>query len=238
MNKKTIDHNQSAAAKVAGIAIVIMGIAAVVANDLTIVKLFVPENASETTKNILESGMLFRAGVFSWLVILICDTLAAWGLYIFFKPVNKNLSLIMAWFRLIYVSILGASLANLINVITLINNTNYLTLLGTEYLQSQILFYTTAFFDTWSLGLIIFGIHILILGWLILKSGFNIKILGILLIIAFVGYTIINGSNLLFPQYEETMVFVGWAFFIPMISEVALGIWLLFIGIKRVKQIN
>ena len=142
----------------------------------------------------------------------------------------------MAWLRLVYVAILAASLANLINIITLINNPNYITLLGIEHLQSQILFYATAFFDTWSFGLIIFGLHVLILGRLILKSGFNVKILGILLIIAFVGYTIINSSNLFFPQYEETMVFVGWAFFIPMISEVALGIWLLFTGIKRVKR--
>ena len=115
----------------------------------------------------------------------------------------------------------------------MISEADFFSSVGLTQLQEQTLFYINAFYDFWAFGLIVFGLHILFLGWLILKSGFRLKILGILLILAFVGYTVTNGSNLLFPQYEDIMYYMGIIFFIPMISEVALGIWLLFIGLKR-----
>jgi len=182
--------------------------------------------------------MLFRIGVFSWLVVLISDAFAAWGLYIFFKPVNKNIALLMAWLRSVYVGVLAASIMNLVQVLLLINGAEYLADIDTTQLQTQALFYINAFYDFWECGLIIFGLHILFLGWLILKSGFRLKVLSILLFLAFVGYTITNISNLLFPQFENIMEVVAMIFFIPMISEVALGIWLLFIGIKRKTKIQ
>lgn len=233
MIKKAIDTNQRKAAIAAGIAIVIMTIAAIVSNDLTILKLIVPGDALETWENIVTSKMLFRIGVFSWLIVLISDAFAAWGLYIFFKPVNKNIALLMAWLRLVYVAVLAASIMNLVHVLLLINGAEYLSGIGTTQLQTQVLFYINAFYDFWECGLIIFGLHILFLGWLVFKSGFRLKVISILLFLAFFGYTIINVSNLLFPQYENIMYYLGMIFFIPMISEVALGIWLLFVGIIR-----
>lgn len=238
MKKIEIDTNRHKAALAAGISIVLMTIAAVVSNDLTIVKLFVPDDARETWENIIASQMLFRIGVFSWLIVLISDAFAAWGLYIFFKPVNKNIALLMAWLRLVYVAVLAASIMNLVHVLLLINGAEYLAGIDATQLQTQILFYINAFYDVWECGLIIFGLHILFLSWLIFKSGFRLKVLSILLFLAFVGYTITNISNLLFPQYENIMYYVGMIFFIPMISEVALGIWLFFVGIKGVKQTN
>lgn len=238
MEKRVTNIDQLKAAKVAGISILLMTIAAVVSNDIAIGSLVVPDNAAETLNNIMASKMLFRIGVFGWLIILICDMFAAWGLYIFLRPVNKNLSMMMAWSRLIYVAILGSSLMNLIDVLSLISGAEYLSIMGTEQLQTAVLFYSNAFQNTWSMGLVVFGIHVLFLGYLIIKSGFSPKILGILLILAFIGYTIINVSNLLFPQYEQIMVYIGWVFLIPMISEVALGIWLLIIGFKKTNDGN
>lgn len=233
MNKKAIDTNQRKAALAAGIAIVIMTIAAVISNDLTILKLLVPDDARETWENIVASKMLFRIGVFSWLIVLISDAFAAWGLFIFFKPVNKNIALLMAWLRLVYVAILAASIMNLVHVLLLTSGAEYLSGNSALQLQTQVLFYINAFYDFWECGLVIFGLHILFLGWLIFKSGFRLKVLSILLFLAFFGYTIINVSNLLFPQYENIMYYLGMIFFIPMISEVALGFWLLFIALKK-----
>jgi hypothetical protein len=210
-----------------------MTLAAIVATDLTIGKLFVADDAVQTWKNIVKSKSLFRLGIISWLLVLVADVFAAWGLYIFFKTVNKNLSLLMAWFRLVYVAILGASLMNLIYVQPMISGADNFSSFGVVQLQLQSFFYINAFYDFWAFGLIVFGLHILFLGWLVLKSGFRISILGMLLILAFFGYTVTNGSNLFFPQYENIMYYVGLIFFIPMISEVALGIWLLFIGLKN-----
>jgi len=233
MTDRIADTSLRKAAIVAGIAILIMAVAAVVANDVTIERLIVPGDAAATTKNIQSSEMLFRIGMFSWLAILICDLLAAWGLYVFLKPVNTGLSLLMAWFRLVYVAILGAALVNFVIVLLLVGGDGYLAAVGIEQLQVQVVLFLNAFDDTWSLGLEVFGIHIFLLGYLAFKSGYIPKIFGILLFIAFVGYFITSSANLLLPVYEEYEGIVGLVFLIPMvIGEVGLAVWLLWKGVK------
>ena len=74
----------------------------------------------------------------------------------------------------------------------------------------DIMFYLNAFDSMWAISLIIFGIHILL-----------------------VGYTLPKISNIVFPQYKDIMRTVEAIFLIPMLSEVALGVWLLIIGIKE-----
>ena len=133
----------------------------------------------------------------------------------------------MAWFRLVYAAILGAALLHFADVLMLISSHNYLSTLGTEQVSIHVLLSINGFYEMWSIGLIIFGIHIFFLGYLILRSGYIPKILGVLLIIAFFGYLITNAANVLLPDYENYKTTLDRIFIIPMLSEVALGIWLL-----------
>ena len=226
------DISMRKAAIVSGVAIMVMTVAAVVATNLTIGSLIVKDDAVTTTNNIITSEVLLRSGIFSWLIILICDVLAAWGLYIFLKPVNKLLSLLMAWFRLVYAAILGTALLNYVNVLLLISGDDYVSSFGIEKFQSQVMLSLDAFGNMWSIGLLVFGIHIFLLGYLALKSGYIPKIWGILLLIASVGYVITNSAKLLLPAYDDYKTVFELIFIIPMLSEVGLGIWLLIKGIK------
>ncbi len=228
MNNNNISLRK--AAIVAGTAILIMTAAAVSATDLTIGSLIVKDNAAATTSNIIDSQMLFRTGIFSWLITLICDVLAAWGLYIFLKPANKDLSLLMAWFRLVYVAILGTALLNYVKVLLLISDDNYITALGTNQFQAQVMLLVKSFDNMWSIGLIVFGLHVGVLGHLSLRSGYIPKAFGILLLIAFIGYVITGLGNLLLPNYDNYKMVLGLIFILPMLSEVALGLWLLIRG--------
>lgn len=216
-----------------GNAIVIMTVAAVFATDMAIGRLVVPEDATTTISNIQASEMLFRTGVFSWFIVLICDVLIAWGLYLFFKPVNESLSLLSAWFRVVYAAMLGASILNYGEVITHINNSN------PEALPTdQVWHLLQAFDNTWSIGLMVFGFHILLLGYLVYTSGYAPKWLGVLLIISFGGYLLINATHLLFPGYEKLTSILDWIFILPMIiGEVGLGLWLLIKGRHVIKKV-
>ena len=229
-------HRQSAF--IAGLAIVIMTLAAVMATDVTIGRLMVEDDAAETLKNILASKGMFNVGVLSWLIILISDVFAAWGLYMFLKPVSKNLSLIAAWFRLVYVAMLAASIFNLVYVHLLILQPDIALVEIKGQLSEKVMFYLHAFDNLFSISLIVFGIHILFLGYLALKSEYVPRILAILMIIAFGGYAIPNISNIVFPEYEAAMRIVEMVFFIPMLGEVALGIWLLIIGLRKKPSIT
>jgi hypothetical protein len=232
MVKPIADISLRKAAIISGISILIMTIAAAVATDFTIGSLVVKNDPAATLKKITASEMLFRFGVLSWIVTLLCDVLASWGLYIFLKPVNKELSLLMAWFRIVYVAILGAALLNYVNVLSLVNNAKLASAFDGDQLQSQVMLFINGFSDTWSIGLIVFGFHILLLGYLGFKSGYIPKIFGVLLIIASAGYVITNLGKLLLPDYDNYRTTLVLIFIAPMLSEVALGLWLLIKGGK------
>ncbi len=235
MKTTTLTENQRTAALISGIAILVMTIAATIANDITIGKLVVEKNTTETLKNILASKGTLNIGIYSWLIILVCDVVAAWGLYIFFKPVRKDLSLIAAWFRLIYAAMLAAAIFNLVYVHILIHPAMPLPEESLARLGRDVMFYLDAFNATWSVSLIVFGIHILLVGILVMKSKYVPKIFGIILIIAFIGYTLIHSSHLLFPEYKDAMRIVEWIFLFPMLGEVALGVCLLIKGMRKIE---
>lgn len=232
MTKSVAEVSLRKAAIVTGTAILIMTVAAVSAANFTIGSLVVKNDPTATLKNITASEFLFRFGVFSWIVTLLCDVLASWGLYIFLKPVNKELSLLMAWFRIVYVAILGAALLNYVNVLSLISSAKSASALGGDQLQAQVMMFVNGFSNTWSVGLIVFGFHLLLLGYLGFKSGYIPKTFGVLLIIASAGYVITSLGNLLLANYDNYRMTLQIIFMVPMLSEVALGLWLLIKGGK------
>lgn len=233
MTEGIADISPRQAAVVAGASILIMAVAAVFATDFTLGRLVVPGNMEATTTNIQESGMLFRAGVFSWIVILICDVLAAWGLYLFLEPTSRNLSLLMAWLRLVYAAILGAALGSLVNTLLLARGDDSITAIGMEQLQTQVMLSLNGFNETWSMGLVVFGFHILVLGYLVLRSGYIPTVFGVLLVVAFFGYLLTSADDLFLAGYENYKMVVEWIFITPMVAgEVGLGLWLLFKGGK------
>jgi uncharacterized membrane-anchored protein len=237
MKPTILTNDQRKAGFIAGIAIVVMTIGAMLANDVTIGKLLVEGDPTGTLENILGSKLTFDFGILCWIIILVCDVVAAWGLYLFFRPINRDLSLLAAWFRLIYVAMLAVAIFNLVYAHMLIHQETPPSPGTAAQLGRDVMFYIDAFNTTWALSLVVFGIHILLIGMMALKSGSALKVFGIILIIAFAGYTIPNVSNLLLPEYKDAMKIVQWIFLFPMLGEVALGVWLVVKGIRKIKHL-
>ena len=234
MKDRITDISQRQAAIVAGVGLLIMFFVAIFAYGFVLESLIVPGDATATANNIIASEILFRSGVFAFLVILILDVLVAWALYVYLKRVNKSLSLFTAWLRLVYAGILGIALLNLVIVLLLLSGADYLVVIGTDQLHAQVLLFLNAFNDIWAIGLVVFGLHLLVLGYLIFKSGFIPKILGILVIIASLGYLIVNLGNLLLPNHQNSIAIIESVFMAPMvIGEMGLAIWLLIKGGKH-----
>jgi hypothetical protein len=96
--------------------------------------------------------------------------------------------------------------------------------LNADQLHAQVMLLLNAFNDGWLIGLVFFGVHLLVLGYLVYKSGFIPKILGILLMLAPVGYLVDSFGNFLVPNYDANIAmftFIGEALFM---------LWLLFKG--------
>ena len=226
MTNRIADISLRKAALVAGWGLLIMTIFAVFAIYFVFQNLIVPGDATTTANNIMASEMLFRIGICSILIVLICDVVVAWALYVFLKQVNKSLSLLAAWLRLVYAAMLGIGLLNLVIVLILLSGANYLAVFETDQLHAQVLLFLNAFNDVWALGLIVFGFHLVTLGYLVFKSNYIPKVLGVLLILAGFSYLIDYFGKFLFPNFDVPISMVlGW-------GELIFMFWLLFKGVN------
>jgi hypothetical protein len=229
---------QRKSALTAGISLIIMALAAFFSYGFVHGSLVVQGDASATFNNIMSSNMLFKAEIFGWIIILITDIVVAWAFYIFLEPINKSLSLLGAWLRLTYAAILGIAIMNLIFVLLLSKGTDYLSSFKTDQLQALTMLFFEAFESIWSIGLIIFGGHLLIVGYLAFKSDSIPKVISILLSLASIGYIVIHLCKTFLPQYDGVISILNIVFTVPMIAgELGFGIWLLFRGGKVTKGV-
>ncbi|AFQ08348.1 TPA: DUF4386 domain-containing protein [Bacillus pacificus] len=189
--------------------------------------LIVQENARTTFHNIQTSNSLFKAEIFGWIIIFITDIVAAWALYFFLKPIHTSLSLLASLLRLMYTSILGIAIFNLILVLLLSKS----TIANSE---TYTMLFLSSFEYTWSVGLIIFGLHLFVLGYVTFLCKHIPKCISILLFLASIGYIVIHVMNTMFSQYDAMISILNVVFQLPMIAgELGFSIWLLIKGGKN-----
>lgn len=188
--------------------------------------LIIPGNIEETVRNILANEGLFLAGTFAYLMAFIGDVILAWALYVLLAPVNRSLSLLTAWFRLVYSVIAIAAVLNLATVYRLLNSPESLSAFGSEQLHAQVLLLLNSFQWEWSMGLVLFGVHLGLLGYLVYRSGYIPRAVGFLLVVAGSGYVIADLRPYLYP--DAKLGFVTITFF----GELVFALWLLVRGRK------
>jgi len=218
------------AALIAGSGLMLMAILAPIANFVILQEMIAPGDAETTARNITESEGTFRFGIAFFLLVALLDIVVAWALYLFLIPVNKQLSLFTAWLRLVYAAMLLMTLVFLIKILALLNNAVYLDHFPGGQLNGHVMINLETFNKGWEFSLIIFGFHLLLLGYLIFKAGYMRKILGILLIVAALGYLTDGFGKLLSGNYDLTISLYTF------IGEVVLIFWLLIKG-RKIQQI-
>jgi hypothetical protein len=194
-------------------------------------KLIVPYKAALTAQNIIDNRGLFVSALFAYLITFICDIILAWSLYILLKPVHESLSLLTAWFRLVYTIIALAALNNLVTAFQILDTPGYLTVFEPAQLHAQSMLYLRAFRNHWYFGIILFGIHLVFLGYLVFKSNYIPKLLGIVLVITGLGYLLTTVRPYLFPDINVD--FAKYTFY----GELLFMVWLLFKG-RKIKELN
>ena len=195
--------------------------------------LIMPGDAAATAAQITAADGLFRSGIAADLTMILCDIAIALVFYVLLKPVSRPLALLAAFFRLTQAVILGVNLLNLFAVLQLLSGAEYLSAVGAAQLHAQALLLLEMHGIGYSLGLVFFGVSILLLGFLIVRSGYIPKLLGILLIAAAVGYLTDSFASFFLPTYANYETIFALVVFLPaLIAELSLGLWLLFKGVK------
>lgn len=186
--------------------------------------LVVPGDAERTATAIISSAGLFRVGIVSLVAVIALDVVVAWGLYRVFSPVSTSISMLAAAFRLVYAGVFLAALGPLLGALRLLGDDGYLSAFTADQLHAKALLAITAFNDLWVVGLGLFGLHLLVLGYLVYRSGYAPRFLGVLLVVAGLGY-VIDSSGIVLSTGSWTAV-ASFTF----IGEFLLALWLVIRG--------
>ena len=218
---RVADLSPRTAARIAGWGILALAIIATFAEFYVRRRIVVPGDGTATATNLMAHDLLMRFGIVAFLVVIILDVLVAWALYFVFKRVHRSVSALMALSRLVFATIFGVAVVNLISAVDLVGDAGYLAALDAGQRNAQMMVSLDAFSSAWSVSLAFFGIHLGLAGYLAFKSGYMPKALGIVLVIAGLGYAFDTFAGLLVPDYEAT------AAMFTFVGEVALFLWLL-----------
>jgi hypothetical protein len=216
-------------ARMAGLFYLIYIIASVVAD---LFGHFVFADASATINHILAHESQFRIGVVISLFSHVLFLLAAWYLYGLLKTVNKNIALLFLLFNLGGFAILVYSHINLFSSLMLLSGADYLKVFQPDQLQAQATFFINSYHNGSTIAQIPFGVWLFPLGYLVFKSGFLPKILGILLVADCFGLLLYVCQRFLLPDFG-VIAYPCWV--LGFIAEFGLALWLLIKGVKDQK---
>ncbi len=199
------------------------GFAAIVSGGLV-----VSGDPAATAHNILAHETLFRLAVAGDVISLlyIAYTLL---LYNLFRPVNRSLSLLAAFFSLVGTAVGAVNILLLLAPLVVLGGPQSLSAFSVEQLQALALLFLQLHAQLYNIGLVLFGSYNLLIGYLIVRSTFLPRILGVLLAISGLGYLINSFANFLSPAFAAHLVPY---ILIPGGAELLLALWLLIVGVN------
>jgi hypothetical protein len=186
-------------------------------------------DAMATLHNLQTNIGLFRGEIAGWLVIFLLDLLVSFGICYYFRSSTVKWSITASTLRIAYSAVLGGAIVPLFMAERLV--TTAALEAATAMRTAQ---YIDLFEQIWSCGLILFGVHLMALGWVNFKSQYGSRFWGALLMIAGLGYSLVH-TLLNFPMglKRSTIETIEQILMLPMIlGELGFAGWLIWKGIK------
>ena len=220
-------HPTNKAARIAGVVYLSMVLVAPFAMLYVPGKLIVHDNAAATAENILAHETMFRLAIFGDLishVIFICLGVA---LYRLLSSVNKTWALLMVGFVLVSAAVGFLDTLNNIAAVILFRGAEFLSVFDKPQRDLLGMFFIKLHTQGIFIDEIFWGVWLFPFGWLVYRSGFLPRVLGIWLIIACFGYVALSAIAIFSPlYYEAAFKWLQPAFF----AELAIMLWLLIRG--------
>ncbi|RWZ58561.1 DUF4386 domain-containing protein [Halobacillus fulvus] len=226
MNTTTFLEEQRRPAWMAGVALLVMTLAAFYAYGYVHSSLVMYEDATATFVNLQASPRLFYSGIAAWGVILLTDLIVSWAFYAFLKPIHPTYARIVGGLRLLYTAVLAVAVWSLIASARLVQS-------GAEGASAQVMESLLRFETVWSAGLIVFGIHLMMAGYVAIQARYIPKWISILLFAAGASYSVVHSLYQLVPQLDSTTATLEMVLSVPMmVGELGFGLWLLVKAIR------
>lgn len=213
-------------AKVAGALFLISMIAGGFGEVYVPSQLIVAGDAAATANNIHASDFLFRLGFASYLIEAICDIALALIFYFLLRPVRKDVALLAAFFGLVSTAVFAVAELFYFAASLTLRNAAYLQAFSVEQRNVLALLSLKMYGLGGGIFMAFYGIATLLRGWLIFRSGYLPRFIGVLLVIAGTGFIIKNFTMVLAPAYASDLLLL------PMfLAGLALTVWLLVKGV-------
>ncbi len=193
------------------------------ADFVALPKLFVATDAAQTAQYVLANRGLLVFVIYAFLINFVGDVLAAWGLYVFLRPVDEAFSKLVAWFRIAFATLGIAALLNLVTAYRLVTRPATLVAIGQRQIDALVYAAISSFNVQFAFLLIFFGVYLVLLGWLAFRASYFPRWLAVLLVLAGVAWILrdsgpylMAGANLeflLIPTFAEVFLLVwmiGW----------------------------
>ena len=189
-------------------------------------RLVVDGNAAATAANIVGHERLFWLGFASSLIGVACHVAWALLMYELLKPVNKSLSLLAAFFVLVCCAMQALTSLFYLAPLLILQGGSSLSAFTAEQLQSLALMFLKLNQYAYNIDLVFFGLWCVLTGYLIFRSTFLPRILGVLLAISGLGWVIY-----LYPPLAYHL-FIPYIASASALGEIPLEFWLIVMGVN------
>jgi hypothetical protein len=190
-----------------------------------------PGDAPPAYQAIVTDAGAFRLGLVIALISGFLFLMAAWGLYVLLRPVNKNLALLFLLLNAVGVAIQGASMLSLVSAMLQGDAASHMQAYSAAQLEGLAYLSINVYKTGWVTAQLFFGTWLFPLGYLVYKSRFLPRFLGVLLLLDGIGVLIWFLQALLLPAYPA-IHYPGVA--VSFIAELGLASWLLVKGVTVV----
>lgn len=229
MTNRAIDESRRQAARVVGVTFLLAIAIVVLANYGIAFRLIVPGNAAETARNIMADETLFRINIACNLVYVVNMLVLLAALYAVLEPAGRGLALVAAFFRLVYALMWGVTALNMLGALRLLGDAAYLPVFRPDQLQTLARLHISI--DAYYIGLPFWGLASTVCSYQWFKSRYVPRSLAAFGLVASAWCVICAFAYLVFPRFD-TAVNAYW-FDMPLVLfETALGLWLLFKGLR------
>lgn len=220
-------------ARIGGLLYLIIIVAGAAGELLIRGPIVVSRDAAATANNIMASQFLWRAGIAGDLVMHMCDVGLMLVFYVLLRPVSRNLAMLVVLFNLVQTSVLVANKLNLMLPLFLLGDAEYLKAIPAQELQALSYVSLRTHDYGFGFGLIFFGAECIVAGYLIFRSGYLPKVLGILMQLAGACYLTNSFALILFPALASNLF--PAIMLPPLVAELSMALWLLVKGVNLPK---
>jgi len=218
-------------AKASGIAYLLIFISGFYANFSILETLVDLSDGEQTTFNIMSNLIQFRKGLLGFLIMLVSDVFLIWSLFKITEPNQKVASYVASFFRGLHALFFLIGLTKLVKVYKVTSEG-----INATQIQTIVIDLLSNFDELWTIGLIFFGVHLLLLGCITFKASYVPKYIAIVLTLAALGYFIDGFSKLFLPSYNDyKSYFEAIVVLTGVLGELSFTVWLLVKGFSQKK---